>query len=287
MDTNIVDDVVNAMGICLVLNNSQSVDMTELEVMDDIKGEQETCGELLDDDGDGDIGTAADMKEVLANIQAASKGVKEGTAAAYDGVMAQFNTFLAEEKVVPPGTDVFTEQTLHPKIDYYIVGFIMQGFSSCDNVDMHGVSKAPSEPQKSYSYAQKLRASTMYGFRKGGRGKVAKGEILTSTWAISPGTLRRFYDHNRDPENWNTSPETPGNWCGGNVQKLLQAVYLIMFTCLLRIDEALKIQVHDIEFGVDDVDGTHFVSITLPFRKSSPFGGFVLMRCISIQDPYF
>ncbi len=87
------------------------------------------------------------------------------------------------------------------------------------------------------------------------------------------GTLRRFYDHNHDPQNWNASPETPGNWCGGNVRKLLQAVYLITFTCLLRIDEALKIQLHDIEFGIDDVDGTHFVSITLPFRKSSPFGG--------------
>ncbi|PBK68264.1 DNA breaking-rejoining enzyme [Armillaria solidipes] len=166
---------------------------------------------------------------------------------------------------------------------------------------MHGMSKAPSKPQKSYSYAQKLQASTTYGFRKGGRGKVpwdrttasgnpsisdvvssymlglrkrkvAKGEIPTSMRAISPGTLRRFYNHNHDPENWNASPETPGNWCGGNVRKLLQAVYLIMFTCLLRIDEALKIQVHDIEFGVDDVDGTHFMSITLSFCKSSPFG---------------
>ncbi len=85
MDTNTVDNVANAMGICLVLNNSHSVDTTELEVMDDIEGEQETCSELLDDDNDdGDVGTAADTKEVLANIQAASKGVKEGTAAAYD-----------------------------------------------------------------------------------------------------------------------------------------------------------------------------------------------------------
>ncbi|KAK0188366.1 DNA breaking-rejoining enzyme [Armillaria mellea] len=173
--------------------------------------------------------------------------------------------------------------------------------SSCDNVDMHGVSKAPSEPQKLYSYAQKLHASTTYGFCKGGRGKVpwdwatasgnpsisdvvssymlglwkrkvAKEEIPTSARAISPGTLKRFYDHNHALENWNASPETPGNWCGGNVQKLLQAVYLITFTCLLQIDEALKIQVHNIEFGTDDVDGAHFVSITLPFHKSSPFG---------------
>ncbi|KAK0472839.1 hypothetical protein IW261DRAFT_1343160, partial [Armillaria novae-zelandiae] len=172
---------------------------------------------------------------------------------------------------------------------------------SCNNVDMHGVSKAPHEPQNLYSHAQKLWASTTYSFRKSGRGKVpwdqakvsrnpsisdvvssymlglrkckvAKGEIPTSVRAISPGTLQRFYAHNNTPENWNTSSETPGNWCGGNVQKLLQAIYLITFTCLLWIDEALKIQVHDIEFGIDDVDGTHFASITLPFCKSSPFG---------------
>ncbi len=42
--------------------------------------------------------------------------------------MAQFNAFLAEEKVVPQGTDIFMEHQLHPKIDYYIVGFIMQGY---------------------------------------------------------------------------------------------------------------------------------------------------------------
>ncbi|KAK0213868.1 hypothetical protein IW262DRAFT_1300670 [Armillaria fumosa] len=100
-----------------------------------------------------------------------------------------------------------------------------------------------------------VMSSYMLGLRKC---KVAKGEIPTSAWAISPGTLR--------------SPEMPGNWCGGNMQKLLQVVYLITFTCLLWINEVLKIQVYDIDFGIDDIDGIHFVSITLPFHKSSPFG---------------
>ncbi|KAK0494665.1 hypothetical protein EDD18DRAFT_1055760, partial [Armillaria luteobubalina] len=63
-----------------------------------------------------------------------------------------------------------------------------------------------------------------------------------------------------------------GNWCRGNMRRLLQAVYLVAFTCLLRIDEALNIQAHDISFYVDQVDNTHCVSITLPFRKTNPFG---------------
>ncbi|KAK0462316.1 DNA breaking-rejoining enzyme [Desarmillaria tabescens] len=166
---------------------------------------------------------------------------------------------------------------------------------------MHGMNKGANKPQKTYSYAQKLWAGTTYGFRRGGRGKVpwdrttasgnpsisdvvssymlglrkrkvAKGETPTSARAIRPSTLRRLYEYNHKPENWNASPQTPENWCGGNVRRLLQAVYLVTFSCLLRIDEALKIQVHDIEFGIDDIDGIHYVSITLPFRKNSPFG---------------
>ncbi|KAK0466670.1 DNA breaking-rejoining enzyme [Armillaria novae-zelandiae] len=167
---------------------------------------------------------------------------------------------------------------------------------------MHGTSKGPKDVQRSYSYAQKLRAGTTYGFRRaGGRGKVpwdratasgnpsisdlvssymlglhkrkvSKGETATSARAIGPDILKQLYMHNHKPENWDNAQMSPGNWCGGTTRRLLQAVYLIAFTCLLCIDEVLNIQAHDIDVGNDDIDGTFCVTITLPFRKNSPFG---------------
>ncbi|KAK0475936.1 hypothetical protein IW261DRAFT_1422195 [Armillaria novae-zelandiae] len=238
MSMNTVHNVTNAVGICLVLDNSQSADTIKLEVMDDIEGEQETCGELLDDKDNGDVGTAADTKEVLANIQAASKGVKEGTAVAYNSVMVQFNTFLAKE-VIPPGTDIFTEQILHPKLTTTLLASLCKAATVltcmiCCVLIYAGLEKAQ-------------------GCKRRNPNEVISGGSVIIIMLLKIGML------------------VPPHWCGGNMQKFLQAVYLIMFTCLLQIDEALKIQVHDIEFGIDDVNSTHSVSITLPFCKSNPF----------------
>ncbi|KAK0435126.1 uncharacterized protein EV420DRAFT_1217721, partial [Desarmillaria tabescens] len=172
----------------------------------------------------------------------------------------------------------------------------------CDDCDMHGVDKGPKDVQRTYSHVQKLWAGTTYGFRTAGdrdnvawnrentsgnpsisqlvscymvglqKRKVAKGETPTSARAIGPDDLLRLYDFNRRPENWDNTKLSAANWCGGNMRRLLQAVYLVAFTCLLRIDEALKIQVHDLRFYDDELDGTACVSVTLPFRKTNPYG---------------
>ncbi|KAK0457552.1 uncharacterized protein EV420DRAFT_1309793 [Desarmillaria tabescens] len=172
----------------------------------------------------------------------------------------------------------------------------------CDDIDMHGTSKGPDDTQRSYSHAQKLRAGTTYGFHKTGRRgkvpwnratalgnpsisdlvssymlglhkrKVAKGETSTSARAIGPGILKQLYVHNHKHENWDNNHLSQGNWCGGNMRRLLQAVYLIAFTCLLRIDEVLNIQAHEVDLYNDEVDNTACVSITLPFRKNAQFG---------------
>ncbi|PBK83411.1 DNA breaking-rejoining enzyme [Armillaria gallica] len=213
--------------------------------------------------------------------------------------MSAFNDFLVEESIIQPGTNIFTVQKLDPNIDYYIVGFIMK---QCDDIDMHGISRGPNNAQKSYSNATKLRAGTTYGFRKSGRRgkvpwsratalgnpsisdlvssymlglhkrKVTKGETSTSARAIGPDTLRRLYEHNHKPENWNNEHLSQGNWCGGNTRRLLQAVYLIAFTCLLRIDEVLNLQAHEVDV-YDNKDDIGCMSITLPFRKNAPVGG--------------
>ncbi|PBK83564.1 hypothetical protein ARMGADRAFT_1048412 [Armillaria gallica] len=152
---------------------------------------------------------------------------------------------------------------------------------------MHGISRGPNNAQKSYSNATKLRAGTTYGFCKSGcQGKVpwskatALGNLsisdLVSSYMLGlhkcKDTLWRLYEHNHKPENWNNEHLSQGNWSGGNTQRLLQAVYLIVFTCLLRIDEVLNLQAHEVDV-YDNEDDIGCMSITLPFHKNMPVGG--------------
>jgi len=65
-----------------------------------------------------------------------------------------------------------------------------------------------------------------------------------------------------------SQPHHDHEWGGGRARRLLQAAYTLAFLCLLRFDEVLKIQAHDIEIISDSC-----ISLTLPFRKTSQFGG--------------
>ncbi|KAK0218991.1 hypothetical protein IW262DRAFT_1298095 [Armillaria fumosa] len=240
VDMTIAQNFANKQRIRNVLDKTQ---VSNLEILDNIEGEQETCGNLYEYDGDGDMDMdpsgSAEIDEVLANIREASKGVKECMDAAYRGVMNQFNEFLIQESVIQPGGDIFSQQMLSSNMDYYIVGFIM---SKCDDTDMCNTNKGPRDVQRSYSHAQKLCAGLTYGFRKSGRGKdhwnehmasgnpsisdlvssymlslhkrkVAKGEAPTSAHAISPDILKRLYEYNRQPGNWDNTQISSGNWC--------------------------------------------------------------------------
>lgn len=87
-----------------------------------------------------------------------------------------------------------------------------------------------------------------------------------------------MYDYNHLPEHWDIKDYAPGSrshqaedpdgWGGGRVRRLLYAAYTIAFLCLLRFDEVLKIQVHDIE-----VISPTCIKLTLPFRKTDQTGG--------------
>ncbi|SJL16477.1 uncharacterized protein ARMOST_20003 [Armillaria ostoyae] len=165
--------VMHAKDICQVLNPTHIDFPASGAVADDIEAEQEACPDSYDYDGDGDVhmdesGSSEETDKVLQRIKEASKGVKDSTHDEYLRLMKKFNHFLVKERYMQAGTDIFTQKEHKPVIDYYIVGFIM---SHCDAVDMHGVSKPLDDPQQTYSHAQKLRASLMYGFwKKGGRG---------------------------------------------------------------------------------------------------------------------
>ncbi|KAG1781376.1 hypothetical protein EV702DRAFT_962702 [Suillus placidus] len=114
------------------------------------------------------------------------------------------------------------------------------------------------------------------------RHKVQAGEVAYSARAIMLEILLKLYHHNRLPENWTVQPYQPGerksiggsgtaqsldHWGGGRVRRLLHAAYTVAFLCMLRFDEVLKIQVHDL-CVVDNQ-----VVLYLPFRKTHQNGG--------------
>src|SRR5271169_1337933 len=90
-----------------------------------------------------------------------------------------------------------------------------------------------------------------------------------------------LYDYNHRPENWDIKcwdgPRTKaqkeqdlaeGRWTGPYGRHELQLAYTLAFTCLLRVDEAMKIKAQDIKLLNDET-----IELTLPFRKTSQFGG--------------
>ncbi|KAG1752751.1 uncharacterized protein EDB91DRAFT_1343747 [Suillus paluster] len=132
------------------------------------------------------------------------------------------------------------------------------------------------------------------------RRKVQAGEVANSARAITSVShveyfnislvkilqllqeiLLKLYHHNRLPENWTVQPYQPGerkpaggsrtsdsldNWGGGRVRRLLHAAYTVAFLCMLRFDEVLKIQVHDLRVANNQV------VLYLPFRKTHQNG---------------
>jgi len=89
--------------------------------------------------------------------------------------------------------------------------------------------------------------------------------------------MEKLYDFNHQPENWDVKDYAAGSraqkqniddWGGGRARRLLQAAYTIAFLCLLRFDEVLKIQAHDIRV----LSATSY-ELTLPFRKTEQSGG--------------
>jgi hypothetical protein len=90
-----------------------------------------------------------------------------------------------------------------------------------------------------------------------------------------------LYDHNHKPENWDIKPykgtqsraqqqedRDKDIWTSAYGRHELQLAYTIAFSCLLRIDELMKIQSHDFRL-LDDKT----LELTLPFRKTDQCGG--------------
>ncbi|KAG2358107.1 hypothetical protein BDR07DRAFT_1418586 [Suillus spraguei] len=83
--------------------------------------------------------------------------------------------------------------------------------------------------------------------------KVQAGKVAISAHAITSHILKRMYHFNHHPENCAILDYRPGGcgdgllwWAGGCIRRCLHAAYTIAFLCMLRCDEVLKIQLHDL-----------------------------------------
>ena len=109
------------------------------------------------------------------------------------------------------------------------------------------------------------------------RDKIRAGYSAESARAITSHELARLYEVNQiDPaitgqEFANLTQKDPLRYWGGyKMRKMLQAIYLLAFICLLRAEEVLRIQVEHLRL-LDPVKGV--VQLTLPFRKTHQHGG--------------
>ncbi|KAJ7755953.1 hypothetical protein B0H16DRAFT_1266184, partial [Mycena metata] len=89
-------------------------------------------------------------------------------------------------------------------------------------------------------------------------------------------TIRQLYNYNSD-QGRSTLPQAGGhvltnNWCGPAIRLMIQAAITIAFACLLRFDEALRIQISDIEFLRDKQGNQTILKLMLRSRKTSQFG---------------
>ena len=80
--------------------------------------------------------------------------------------------------------------------------------------------------------------------------------------------MAALYEQNTKPENCVPCTVPKGSWGGGNARTQLLVIYTLAFCCLLRIDEVLKIQAHDIRYLDDST-----IELTLPERKTDQYGG--------------
>ncbi|KAJ7814703.1 DNA breaking-rejoining enzyme [Mycena olivaceomarginata] len=90
---------------------------------------------------------------------------------------------------------------------------------------------------------------------------------------VTQGMLQKLYDYNHDHGRSTPQPygsTTPaGKWDGAHARLLCWVAYLIAFHCLLRVDEVLNIQAHDVRV---DSENPNIIIITLPFRKTAQYG---------------
>ncbi|KAK7043085.1 hypothetical protein VNI00_008439 [Paramarasmius palmivorus] len=188
-------------------------------------------------DGDGDTVMAeADGKLNLGIVKEFSKGVSDSTLTGYQSLMNQLEKWVHDHNLIPQD-DKFFRPEPHEDTPDMISAWIMD---ACDTIKLDGTVRPKLEARKSWSHAQKMRASATFGFgRLHGLGtltwhrsevsgkmlgnpsvshqvsqymvslhrrKVNAGEEATSARAITSSILCKMYNFNTHPDNWDPAP---------------------------------------------------------------------------------
>ncbi|KAK6991680.1 hypothetical protein R3P38DRAFT_3331684 [Favolaschia claudopus] len=216
------------------------------EIQDDLDAEGETLPE----------GSIYDVSQLQEHLLDASKGVTNETDKEYRRLMKQCLQFLKENKLIQED-DKFFSKSPSVLVPFCICAWIMH---ECDEYDFDRTKKDSTTARASYNHAQKMRAAMTYAYgRLNGIGSLpwheseSTGKMTVATYMTS---LRRRKV--RAGETATSARAITQLW----------PTYVLSFLCLLRFDEVLKIQLHDIEWVSDTC-----IKLTLPFRKTSQFGG--------------
>ncbi|KAJ3858647.1 DNA breaking-rejoining enzyme [Lentinula novae-zelandiae] len=165
---------------------------------------------------------------------------------------------------------------------------------SCDEINLDGSEKDKSKERSTFTHAQKMRAAATFGFGRIHvsetltsymlslhRRKTLIGETATSARAVTLALLSNLFEFNNQPKfakprpyepTARNAPKDPTDWGGRRACALLHLGYTLAFCDLLRIDELLQIQVHNIVIEKDPKTGVVTLTLTLPFRKTCQFG---------------
>ncbi|KAF8270747.1 hypothetical protein EI94DRAFT_1698614 [Lactarius quietus] len=273
--------------------------LNEQAVLDDLEGEQEAAP--YSEEGHTDV------LQLLSTVDEVSKGVSEGTHVEYQHLKIQCEEFLVQKGLVTRGQ--FFSNKPHKYAPQFIVAWILNECDELNlngtrqpSEEVHATYGTAQKMRASMTYAfgrlhglgsmhwvydpvedtvagnpsvSEMVSRYMLSLR---RHKVKAGETATSARAISAEVLLKMYVFNHSPENWDLKPYTSGTkdkagkqWGGPHAQRLLELAYTIAFTCLLRVDEVLKIKSQDFTLLLDDKGEK--LQLTLPYRKTNPYGG--------------
>uniref|UniRef100_A0A0W0G3W9 Uncharacterized protein n=1 Tax=Moniliophthora roreri TaxID=221103 RepID=A0A0W0G3W9_MONRR len=221
-----------------------------------------------------------------------AQSIKGATLKRYTSLCKQFEAYCEKNGFKELGTNAIRKDS-HPNSLLVFISW---------NPD--GTMKLKHEVRSGYSHAEKERAAVLWGYQQVGltdpcgnpiasfqvskymsnlkRQKVQDSEKPTSSRAITAKMIQQMWDTSQLGDRFEIKPVEPKShcqqkdpnvpWCGGRMLWLLHFVYVISFLCLLRIDEALKIQAMDIQLVQEYDEHGDLLVLWLPFWKTHQHG---------------